>query len=474
MVTTLMYPPPLSDPIISPSSIKPPNAFSKSAIKRMYANRPLSLIQLTPPEVDLFASIFSHPEHNPVSNQTADSDCDPWSLPSLLQTLPPRLTNPTPGAFPQKSLCKMLNDAGADLPLPAPLCKTHSTLNAQLVQDAFDMVVGEIEDHLPTTLNRIAASTSCFSHKRSRFAPSPIPEYIRHRIIAEAEAFLACYLDADEYIHWYGRAPPQMWAQHRHLPPCCILTLVGSSPQLLCALRALLIARIPHEFVDGKKVSARMLLFEAWVQGLESEGLAVDVLQRSSKAGAELRALRMRREGATPPVPERNPSRRVVQPQKPVSRDSSRGSGRSHVPPPLPLPKQGDFSMLAPYRFTDLYGNAGFLKEEMQASSGSSYPESLKAGLMPIPELKFRRKPNIAASDSTTDSAGSSGIPMGYVTTFTPPKAYGPPPTTPPKTPLPKRPRPVSRLSKRFSRFRRKEEQASAGSSERVVRGQGH
>lgn len=460
MVTTLRYPPPLSDAGISPSMLKSPNAFSKSAIKRMYANRPLSLVQLTPAEIDLFASVLSRAEQNPVSNQAADSLDEPWSLPSLFQTLPPRLTNPTPGAFPQKTLCKMLNDAGADLPLPAPLCKLHSTLNAQLVQDAFDMVVGEIEDHLPTTLDRIAASTL---GQRRRFAPNPVPEYIQHRIIAEAEAFLACYLDADEFAHWYGRLPPKMWAHHRKLPPCCILARVGSSPQLLCALRALLVARMPQEFVDGQKASARMLLFEAWIKGLQPQSAGVDVLERSSKAGAELRAFRMRCEGATPSVHLRNPSRRVHEPRQ---------SAGKHIPTPLSLLQSEDYSMLAPYRYTKMFEVAGFSKDEMQASAGSPYPEELKAGLMPVPELKFRKKPHYPASDRS-ESQINFDMPMGYVTTLSPPKANGPPAAKMPKTSFPKRPRPVSRLSKRFSRFRRKEEQASAGGEEKAADARG-
>lgn len=237
-------------------------------MRNVYKDRPMRLVQLTSCELRSFAEVFSHGIEIPC-------------LEALLTWLPDRLTRPAQlGPWTQHSATQFYRDLGFDVPPPATLCKGHNTLNAALVQDALAGVLSEADENIEELVESIGGTDK-------------IPERLRHRVIDEAQAFLAAdsTITEGEFYYFHKRQPPGLWWNRRDLHPCCLLGKIANTPSLLSALRACQLASLPDESISGQNASVRLTLIESWIYALEPKK-ALDVISISSAYSNQLRALR--------------------------------------------------------------------------------------------------------------------------------------------------------------------------------------
>lgn len=252
-------------------------SMEQQAMRNVFKDQPMRLVQLTFGELRSFADLFSH---------GIEDSC----LEALLRWLPNRLKRPEQsGSWTQRSATQFYRDTGFDIPLPATLCEGHSVLNAALVQDALAGVLSEADESIEELVDSIGDLDR-------------IPERLRHRVIDEAQALLAAdsSITEGEFYYFHKRQPPGLWWGCRDLHPCCLLSKVANTSSLLSALRACQLASLPDHCISGQKVSVRLKLVESWIYALEPRK-ALDVISISSAYGTQLRGLRK----STPPKQSR-------------------------------------------------------------------------------------------------------------------------------------------------------------------------
>jgi len=146
----------------------------------VYADKPMLTISLNRSEIDPLANALSTLAE--ASRTQTFYDC-----------LPDRLcTSTLDESHTQQGTCCTLNRAGTESSGPASLCQDHCKLNAFLVRDVLHDVCSEVDEKLEKLIQSIGGR-------------SHISNKLMHRVIDEAEAFLAATLDADEWTHFYKR-----------------------------------------------------------------------------------------------------------------------------------------------------------------------------------------------------------------------------------------------------------------------------
>lgn len=333
--------------------MKPPFS-SQIALRTLYPKPcPLSVAHLSHAEIRLYTSILSN--QPPAIHYGTKSDPTALAIltrryktrtTDLISQLPGHLVNPTPlHILPQAQTVKLFHAVGADSSLPpaAKLCTLHKKLNAQVIASAIGMIEGEIEDHMDDftkrgmSRERQEAKERQEVNKLGQFTPSSTAEEAR-RLCSAAASVLAPTIPADEYKHFFHHPPPKSWraASPVYSPRCsaCILARVGSSVDILTALRACLLSRLGDVASSGKKRCLQLEWIESWIESLGDKSL--EVLLRSGRLAAWAREHIIADELRPRPTPKTKPapSATTLEALPMVRKESTRASSQA-LPEPL-------------------------------------------------------------------------------------------------------------------------------------------
>ncbi|KAI9721602.1 MAG: hypothetical protein M1828_005092 [Chrysothrix sp. TS-e1954] len=260
-----------SSPHPEPSTNAPTSNLSR-VFRGLYPpGTPLSLTHLSPYE--------TYPTETEFRQRTIN----------FMRSIPHDVLNPVfrPLArLPQSTLTNWASlFGGSESVLPAAyLCPVHSRLNGQVVSSAVAYVEHEIEDHLVDSIAAIGGLDNL----------RPEARYL----LRAAEDIMALRILEAEFCYFYKRPPPQRYVKAYSRCQACALTVIGSERDVLIALRALLLSRLPDEMRNGSKQSIWSVWIEHWMSAyarghsLNHKALLDMMMQRSEMVEKELRGLR--------------------------------------------------------------------------------------------------------------------------------------------------------------------------------------